>query len=351
MARAQGFDLVGIARPLPTPRDVAAFEAWTEAGMQGEMAYMARPDRMARVRDPRAGLPEARSILVVGKNYFTGDLPAETLADPSRGIFASYAWGQDYHDLMLLRLRELREQLVDLLGRPLPARVCVDTAPILERDAAARAGLGFVGRNTMLIHPRWGSWLFLGEILLDLDLPEDEPDERGTCGRCTRCLVACPTDAFPEPYVLDARRCISYLTIELRGPIPRELRAGIGNRIFGCDICNEVCPWNKRFARRTEDADLQPDLSRVAPPLLELVGMDDAAFAARFAGSPVLRTKRRGLLRNVCVALGNRAWPAPCRITSPWSEGMRPGRWGGLGMGRRGRSWRLRACASRRIGC
>ncbi len=320
LAFEHGFDLVGIARTAPTPRDAAAFEAWTAAGMHGEMGYMARPDRVVRTVDPRAGMPEARSVLVVGKNYFTGDLPPEILADPSRGIFASYAWGQDYHDLMLPRLRGLRDQLSVQLGRELPARVCVDSAPLLERDAAVRAGLGFIGRNTMLIHPRWGAWLFLGEILLDLDLPEDEIDTRGTCGRCTRCLDACPTDAFPEPYVLDARRCISYLTIELEGPIPMELRPGIGNRIFGCDICNEVCPWNKRFAVVTDEPALQPDPGRVAPPLLDLLALDDQAFRARFRGSPVTRSKRRGLLRNVCVALGN--WGAP-EAVGPLTDALR----------------------------
>ena len=161
----------------------------------------------------------------------------------------------------------------------------------------------------MLIHPRWGSWLFLGEILLDLDLPPDEPDRAGTCGRCTRCLTACPTDAFPAPYVLDARRCISTLTIEMKGPMPTALRPLIGNRVFGCDICNEVCPYNQRFARPSDDPDLTPDPNRVAPPLLDLIALDEARFAARFGGSAVTRTRRRGLLRNVCVALGN--WGSP----------------------------------------
>jgi epoxyqueuosine reductase len=187
-------------------------------------------------------------------------------------------------------------------------RAYIDTGPLLERDAAARAGLGFVGRNTMLIHPGWGSWLFLGVLLTDLDLEPDPPGE-GTCGRCTRCLEACPTDAFPRPHVLDARRCISYLTIELKGPIPRHLRSALGNRIFGCDICNEVCPYNRRLARSGPDPALVPRVEWVAPRLLDLVGLDEAGFRGRFRGSPVLRPKRRGFLRNVCVALGN--WGAP----------------------------------------
>lgn len=308
-ALALGFDLVGICRAAPTPRDAEAFRIWTEAEMQGTMGYMARPDRLAKTLDPALNLPGARSIVALGKSYFTGDLAPELLGDPARGIFASYAWGQDYHALLTPRLQALRDWIAATLGREVAARVYVDTGPLLERDAARRAGLGFVGRNTMLIHPRWGAWLFLGEILLDLELPEDAVDTRGTCGRCTRCLDACPTDAFPEAYVLDARRCISYLTIEQKGVIPVELRAGLGNRVFGCDVCNEVCPWNKRFARATDEPALQPDPSRVAPPLLELIGLDEPGFRARFRGSPVLRAKRRGLLRNVCVALGN--WGAP----------------------------------------
>jgi epoxyqueuosine reductase len=308
-AQALGFDLVGVCRPEPSAEGASAYQAWLAEGHAGEMGYLGRPDRVTRTLDPRANLPTVRSILAVGKNYFTGDLAPEIARDPSRGLFASYAWGQDYHSVMTPRLDALRAWLAETLGREVAARVYVDTGPVLERDAAQRAGLGFTGKNTMLIHPRWGAWLFLGEILLDVELEPDAPDPRGTCGRCTRCLVACPTDAFPAPYVLDARRCISYLTIELKGPIPPALRPGIGNRIFGCDICNEVCPWNKRFARRTEDPELQPDPERIAPPLLDLLALDDAGFRRRFAGTAVERTRRRGLLRNVCVALGN--WGAP----------------------------------------
>jgi len=308
-AHALGFDLAGIAAPEPDARHRAAYEAWVGAGMAGEMAYMARPDRVAKALDPRANLPAIRSVVVVGKNYFAGDLPAAWRDDPSRGVFASYAWGSDYHAIMTPRLHALRDWIAGALGREVGARVYVDTGPLLEREAAVRAGLGFVGRNTMLIHPRWGAWLFLGEVLLDVELEPDAPGTAGTCGRCTRCLVACPTDAFPSPYVLDARRCISYLTIELKGPIPRDLRPGIRNRVFGCDICNEVCPWNKRFARPTADPALRPDPDRIAPPLLDLVALDDAAFRARFRGTPVERPRRRGLLRNVCVALGN--WGSP----------------------------------------
>jgi epoxyqueuosine reductase len=183
---------------------------------------------------------------------------------------------------------------------------------LLEREIAARAGLGFVGRNTNLIHPRWGSWLFLGELLLSVEVPPLAPAMAGsgTCGRCTRCLEACPSGALVAPYILDARRCISYLTIELKGPIPHEMRPSLGNRIFGCDICQEVCPWNRRFARRAVEAAFQPRPGAIAPPLLDLLALDDEGFRQRFRGSPVRRARRRGLLRNVAVALGNWGHPA-----------------------------------------
>ncbi|MEJ2210289.1 MAG: tRNA epoxyqueuosine(34) reductase QueG, partial [Anaerolineae bacterium] len=230
--------------------------------------------------------------------------------DASRGVIASYAWGPDYHDLMLPRL----EELAAVPGQPAAHRAYVDTGPLLERALAAAGGLGFIGRNTNLIHPRLGSWLFLGEILMDVDLPPmavSESEAAGTCGRCTRCLQACPTGAFAAPYVLDARRCISYLTIELKGPIPRELRPLVGNRIFGCDICQEVCPWNRRFARPSDPPPWPaPPPEAMAPPLLELLALDEEAFRRRFAGSPIRRAKRRGLLRNVAVALGNWGHPA-----------------------------------------
>jgi epoxyqueuosine reductase len=248
-------------------------------------------------------VPGARSLVVVGASYFAGDIPIALAEDPSRGVMASYAWCADYHDVMTPRLEELGSWLA-AAGGSSQYRAYVDTGPVLERDAADRAGIGFFGKNTMLIRPGLGSWLFLGVLITDIDLAYDAPFEGGTCGRCTRCLVACPTDAFPQPYVLDARRCISYLTIELNGPIPASLRPGIGNRIFGCDICNEACPYNRsasRAAGRREPLD--PEI--VAPHLLDLIVLDESGFQRRFARSPVKRTRRRGLLRNVCVALGN----------------------------------------------
>jgi epoxyqueuosine reductase len=303
-----GFDLVGICAPEPSRVAAAAYQAWVDAGLAGEMAYMARPDRLAKATSPTATLTTMRSMVVVGQRYPPGDLPPAVRDDPARGLFASYAWGQDYHAVLLPRLADLRDWLAAAAGAPMAGRVWVDTGPVLERDAAERAGLGFVGRNTMLIHPRWGSWLFLGALLTEAELPFDPVRAAGTCGACTRCLVACPTAAFPRPYVLDARRCISYLTIELKGAIPPGLRPGIGNRVFGCDICNAVCPYNRRFA--PPPALSEADLTRAAPWLVDLAGLTEAGFQARFGSTPVARTRRRGLLRNVAVALGNWADPA-----------------------------------------
>ncbi len=303
-----GFDFVGICSTGPGDAGAAAYTEWLAAGMHADMSYMARPDRVRRTLDPAGSLPAPESLVVVASNYFVGDLPPAWRDDPARGIFASYAWDLDYHDVMTPRLEALGEWLRAQGGASGRTRVYVDTGPVLERDAALRAGLGFFGKNTMLIRPGVGAWLFLGVLMTDVRLERDPPFEGGTCGHCTRCMVACPTDAFPSPWILDARRCISYLTIEHRGPIPRALRSGIGNRIFGCDICNEVCPYNRRAARAAGD---QPPLaaSVVAPPLLELVALDEAAFRTRYARSPVMRTGRVGLVRNVCVALGN--WGSP----------------------------------------
>ena len=298
-----GFDLIGIApAQLATRADV--FARWIDAGYAGEMAYLARqPQRRA---DPRLSLPQARSIVAVGLSHYTIDLPDEVKRDPSRGLIARYAWGLDYHEVMLPRLRSLLGFVRAEASREVEARVYVDTGPVLERDVAEQAGLGFTGKNTCLIHPRLGSWLFLGEIILDLDLDHDLPVTGIGCGTCSRCLSACPTNAFAAPYLLDARRCISYLTIELKNSIPRELRPLMGNRIFGCDECQDVCPWPRRFARPAQERAFYPvDLDRAAPRLLDLIPLSDEQFRHRFKGTPILRARRRGLLRNVAVALGN----------------------------------------------
>ena len=341
-----GFDLVGIA-PAGLAPHAREYADWVAAGMMGEMAYMARdPERRS---DLRRVLTNARSAIVVGLSCYTIDLPDEVKHDPSRGLIARYAWGVDYHDLMTPRLEDLAQfvrkesggkavthpernevESKDALSSTTPLRgsaqnasiqtkAYVDTGPVLERDWALASGLGFIGKNSCLINPRMGSWLFLGGVITDADLtltPEPSPfkgvggraalGEGITCGTCMRCLTACPTNAFPAPYIIDARKCISYLTIELKGSIPVELRLLMGNHIFGCDICQEVCPWPTRFAAPTKERSFYPiDVDRAAPKLIDLAQLSEEDFKQRFAGTPLLRSKRRGLLRNVAVALGN----------------------------------------------
>jgi epoxyqueuosine reductase len=313
-----GFDLAGIAPATPS-RHAGAVRDWLAAGHHGEMGWLARdPERRL---DPGRVVPGARSVISVGLSYAVAEPPAGRWDDPLCGRVARYAWGPDYHDVLLPMLMELGRFVEAEAGRPVAWRAYVDTGPVLEREVAARAGLGFVGRNTLLVAPTFGSFLFLGEILTDLELEPDAPAEQAGaawvrdgkvagCGACHRCLEACPTHAFPAAYVLNSRRCISYLTIEHRGAIPEELRPLMKNWIYGCDECQTVCPWVKQFAQPGKIRFLSADPDRAAPRLLELLALDDAAFRERFRGTPVLRTKRRGLLRNVCVALGNSGSPA-----------------------------------------
>ncbi|NJN97038.1 MAG: tRNA epoxyqueuosine(34) reductase QueG [Anaerolineales bacterium] len=316
-----GFDLIGIA---PLARAHAeAFQRWLAQGYAAGMQWLARePERRT---DLRQILPEAQSVVVVGLSYFSLNPPPELWHDPSRGRIARYAWGLDYHEVMLPRLRELGDFVEKEAGCTLNRRAYVDTGPILERDFAAQAGLGFIGKNTLLINPGLGSYLFLGEILVDMELEYDEPapdggaicqigspgesKRLGTCGACTRCLTICPTHAFPAPYILDSNRCISYLTIELKDSIPLELRPLLGNWIFGCDECQEICPWVRRYSQPTREPFLGDDPELAIPKLLDLMRLDEAGFRARFKGTPLFRPKRRGLLRNVAVALGN--WGSP----------------------------------------
>lgn len=308
-AAALGFNRVGVI-PAGPARRLDAYLRRIADGMHGEMGYLARPDRVARRRDPGIILPGVRSFVVVGLDYYTADVPPELAADPSRGRISNYAWGVDYHDVMTPRLEALAGWLRAQPGAgEVASRAYVDTGAILERDHGETAGLGFTGKNTMLIDPRRGSWFFLGLLLttqpLRYDPPPEARPEMPSCGRCTRCLVACPTAAFPAPYVLDARRCISYLTIELKGWVPRELRPLMGNWVYGCDVCQEVCPFN-RFAQPTgEPAFYAPNPDTAAPPLLDLLALDEEGFARRFANSPIKRIKRGRLARNACVAAGN----------------------------------------------
>ncbi len=308
------------------PASAARFEAWLAAGAHGDMAYLERnaPKRL----DPQRVLPGAKCIITLAVSYGERDEAAGTaysvlvnstvsrphplqhnqeaptgIQQPPSGFVARYARHQDYHHVLQQPLRDLTGYLDSLAPGRNRSLWYADTGPILERDLAQRSGLGFVGKHTNLINRHLGNWLLLAEILTTLPLEPDAP-ERNRCGSCARCIAACPTHAIPAPFELDARRCISYLTIELKGPIPVHLRPAIGNRIFGCDDCLAACPWN-RFAHegRLMKAFARPELG--APDLLGLLALDEPGFRALFAGTPMLRAKRRGLLRNVCVALGN----------------------------------------------
>ena len=300
-----GFNMVGIVPAAPARR-LDAYLAWLDHEYHGQMGYMARADRVARRRDLHLILPDVRTIICVGLDYETFKLPAAIAEAPDRGRISNYAWGADYHEVMTPRLQALAAWLGQQTGGQTTHKVYVDTGAILERDHAESAGLGFTGKNTMLIGPRRGSWFFLGELLTTAALPPDAPNQpQPTCGSCRRCLTACPTTAFPAPYVLDARRCISYLTIELKGWIPRELRPMMGNWVYGCDVCQAVCPFN-RFAPTAAEAAFRPDsLEQAAPRLLDLLALDEAGFAQRFANSAVRRIRRARLVRNACVAAGN----------------------------------------------
>jgi epoxyqueuosine reductase len=311
-ALEEGFSLAGIA-PAESSAHAAFYESWIGEGRHGAMAYLARPDAVRRRADLRETMHDIRSCLVVAHEYNVEEDPSLS-TDSSRAVVARYARGDDYHEVVLARLERLLAWLDARLGGGVRGRAYVDTGPILERELGRRAGLGWFGRNTMLIHPERGSYFFLGVLLLDLELPADPPFVEDRCGTCRACLDACPTGALlgrdeRGAPVIDARRCISYLTIELRGAIPHDLRPGIGNRVFGCDICQEACPWNERFARPSREPAYQPRAELAAPPLLalaeRLLGVDEAGFRMLFAGSPLRRAKRDGLLRNVCVALGN----------------------------------------------
>jgi len=272
------------------------------------MAWLARdPDRRS---DPRALWPEARSIVALGLNYGPAADAWDAAARPDRGLVSVYARNRDYHDVLKGKLKHLAQALVARAGGEV--KVFVDTAPVMEKPLAAAAGVGWQGKHTNLVSRGFGSWLFLGILYSTLELPADPPAE-DACGSCRACLAACPTDAFPAPYRLDARRCVSYLTIEHPGPIPPALRPGIGNRIYGCDDCLAACPWNK-FATAGREAKLAARDDLAAPPLAELVRLDDAAFRSRFAGSPIKRIGRDRFVRNVLIAIGNGGGAVPAAV-------------------------------------
>ena len=298
-ARALGFDCVGIADPAATTEAATHFRAFIESGGHGEMDWLAaQPERRA---DPRVLWPEVRSIIMLGVNYAPDQDPLQILQQRSRGAISVYAQGDDYHDLIKKRLKTLARWLVASAGGEV--KVFVDTAAVMEKPLAQAARLGWQGKHTNLVSREFGSWLFLGAIFTTLELPRDDADV-DHCGSCSACLDICPTQAFPAPYKLDARRCISYLTIESKAPIPREFRRAIGNRIYGCDDCLAVCPWNK-FAQQGREAKLAPRENLRAPELAELARLDDASFRALFAKSPVKRIGRDRFMRNVLIAIGN----------------------------------------------
>ena len=341
-ARALGFNLVGLTPARPSPHLLAYFR-WLDQGRHGEMGYMARPDRQARRRDLGVILPGARSLVIVGLDYHTLSLPPEALADPGRGRIAAYAWGADYHALMLPRLKELAAWLGAQTGGAAATRAYVDTGAILERSHAQQAGLGFTGKNTMLIHPRRGSDFFLGEVITDAVFDAyDQPQREGLCGSCSRCLAACPTIAFPEPYVLDSRRCISYLTIELRGWIEPALRPLMGNWIFGCDVCQAVCPW-QRFAVTSLETDFFPiEPGSGGPAAARAAGRSRPAHstpglaAARWPVPGGTSSCATPAWRRPTAArpIACRCWPACCTTPAPSCAATPPGRWGGWGAAR-----------------
>ena len=295
-----GFDLVGVS-PVGSFPENQFYKEWLNKGYSGEMGYMER--NFERREDVRNILPGAKSIISCAINYNTDHPYSTELSDKKKGWISRYAWGDDYHDCVKEKLEVLMDHISSLYPRDVVCRVYVDTGPVLERVYGKYAGIGWVGKNTCLINQEIGSWVFVGEIIADIELEYDSP-VADRCGTCTRCIDACPTNALLEPYVLDSRLCISYLTIEIKNKIPQDLREGIQNNIYGCDICQDVCPWNKR-APISEMKEFEPRDDLYNPSLSSLSGISPEEFRELFRGSPIKRTKRRGLLRNIMVAMGN----------------------------------------------
>jgi len=298
-AYSLGLELLGSIRIEPVTDTY--LKEWIQSGKSADMEWMSRSAE--KREDPARVLEGAKSMLIVTLNYFQGDPPEDIANDPSRGRIARYAWYPEYHEVLKETLERLVQFIQTATGVAFGYRTYVDTGPVLERYWAERAGLGFIGKNSSLIFWKYGSYVFLGEILLDIELPEIHQHSIGGCGTCTRCLATCPTGAIVSPKVVDARMCISYLTIENRGVIPEKFRKAIGNRIFGCDICQEICPWNSK-AKKVEGLPM-PDWNLWAPRLTEAIGLSEDEFKKRYDNSPVLRTKYNGFIRNVAVALGN----------------------------------------------
>ena len=299
-ALAAGFAKVGVCRPDAAPETAVRLEQFVDAGMHGQMAWMA--ERMAWRGDPTALWPQAKSVIMLAEVYTPDHDPLAVLQERDRAAISVYAQGRDYHDVVKKRLKVVGRWLIDQVPGA-EIKVFVDTAPVMEKPLAQAAGLGWQGKHTNLLGRDLGNWFFLGSIFTTVELEPDKA-EVSHCGSCTACLDICPTQAFPAPYRLDARRCISYLTIEHKGPVDPDLRALMGNRIYGCDDCLAICPWNK-FAATGRDARLAARDDLIAPPLLELAALDDAAFRARFSGSPIKRIGRDRFVRNVAYAMGN----------------------------------------------
>ncbi|MGB9591206.1 MAG: tRNA epoxyqueuosine(34) reductase QueG [Candidatus Kryptoniota bacterium] len=319
-ASVLGFSLIGITTP-NTPDHFDLFQNWIQAGYQGEMEYLSRPRSLACRADPRELLPQAQSLIVLGMNYpnprdypdlaNTEEFQEGDEEFPLAGRVAAYAWGRDYHLVMKEKLKQLADYLVELVGKPLQYRVFSDSAPILERDLAQRAGLGWIGKNSCLINPKLGSYFFLGEILLDCALPPDTPFSNDYCGKCNRCIQACPTQCILPNRTVDARRCIAYLTIELRSAIPETFHAAMGNWLFGCDICQEVCPWNQHALKRAVDPELQRNQERFPLDLSQILKLDENEYRQCFSESAIQRVKWGGLARNAAIVLGNLAKQFP----------------------------------------
>ena len=311
-AREAGFAKLGVCRPDAAPEIADRLTAFVDAGMHGQMGWMA--DRMHWRGNPAALWPEARSVVMLAEPYTPEHDPLTVLGRPDRAAISVYAQNRDYHDIVKKRLKRVGRWLIEQVPDA-QIKVFVDTAPVMEKPLAQAAGLGWQGKHTNLLGRELGSWFFLGAIFTTVELEPDKA-EVSHCGSCTACLDICPTDAFPAPYQLDARRCISYLTIEHKGPVDEDLRGLMGNRIYGCDDCLAVCPWNK-FAQEGRDARYAARDDLLAPPLAQLAALDDAAFRARFSGSPIKRIGRDRFVRNVLYAIGNAGDPALTPAVSP----------------------------------
>lgn len=317
-ALALGFESVGFASAETDPNDQKAIETFTKAGFHGDMAWMARDDK--RRGDPKALMPGAQTIIVLGMNYGPGTDPTAIFEHRERGAISVYAQGRDYHDTVKKRLKQLGRWMVEAYTTDI--KVFVDTAPVMEKPLAQRGGIGWQGKHTNLVSRESGSWLFLGEVFTDLNLVPDNP-EIDHCGSCDRCMRACPTDAFPKAYELDARRCISYLTIEHAGDIDEALMDAMGNHIYGCDDCLAACPWTK-FGSPTDEPAFRPKVELTAPRLADLAQLDDAGFRAFFSGSPIKRTGRDRFVRNTLIALGNSNDPSLLKVAEAMTDDVSP---------------------------